>query len=201
MLSAKAHVAGTVSDPQANVDFALAKTVVYEERIDKAQATVNYTSRSIDIPSLQISSAAGQIDGNISFSHPQNDFDNGHVQLHLASSGIQLASIQNVKKTKPGLAGRLRLLADAAADLRTQGGKQQVLFSKLDADIGATGIELNRKPFGSATVRAETKGDRLTFQIDSDIAKAAIHGDGNAQLRGDYPIDARVTFANYQQHR
>src|SRR5207247_6130122 len=114
-------------------DCSLASAVVYEERIDKAQVTVNYTNRSIEIPALQIATDAGRIEGNVSFSHPANDLDNGHVQLHLASNGMQLGAIENVRKAKPGLTGRLRLLADAAADLSTSVWNGEVLFCNLDS--------------------------------------------------------------------
>jgi translocation and assembly module TamB len=36
----------------------------------------------------------------------------------------------------------------------------------------------------------------LTLALDSNLADAAIHGSGNAQLAGDYPVSAQVSFNN-----
>ena len=43
---------------------------------------------------------------------------------------------------------------------------------------------------------ANTSGGKLNFVLDSNLANATVHGQGNATLSGDYPIDAQVSFAN-----
>jgi translocation and assembly module TamB len=192
IFGAQAHVAGTLNDPGANLSFTLDRAVVYDERVDRLGGTVNYTSRLIEIPSLRVSAPAGQIDVNGSLSHPPNDFENGRLNLHLASNDVQLARVENIRRSKPGLSGRLHLLADLSADLK----KQQFLISKLDADIGTRGLELNKQSLGNTTLRAQTKGGRLSARLDSDFAGSSIHGSGETQLQGDYPLNAKLTFAN-----
>jgi len=109
---------------------------------------------------------------------------------------VDLSRVKNVQKIKPGLAGTLRLAANASADLRMEKGQRKVLLSKLDANGGLTGMKWNSRALGDTTLEASTKGNLLSFKLDSDLAKSAIHGSGTARLQGDYPVDAKLTFTN-----
>jgi translocation and assembly module TamB len=71
-----------------------------------------------------------------------------------------------------------------------------VAFQELNADIAAKGIAAQGRNFGDLTLTAHTTGGRVDFALDSDLAGAAVHGNGNAQLGGDYPLTAKVTFDN-----
>ncbi len=195
-LTATAHVAGTLKDPRADVNFNLVKAVVYDEPIDQLQGKVNYASQRLDVPSLQISTAAGQINLSASLVHPANNFDSGHFEAHLIGDGIQLAGLRNIQKTKPGLDGIIKMNLDAAGDLTNQPGKPRVLLTKLDGNAGATGLQLNKRLYGNLTAVAQTNQNRVTFRLDSDFAKSVIHAEGEAQLGGNYPLTAKATFAN-----
>jgi hypothetical protein len=46
------------------------------------------------------------------------------------------------------------------------------------------------------TLTADTIGVRLNFALDSNLASSSNHGRGNAQLNGDYPVTAQLTFDN-----
>ena len=43
---------------------------------------------------------------------------------------------------------------------------------------------------------ATTSGNRLGFALDSDLAGSSIHGNGTAELAGDYPVNAQLAFSN-----
>ncbi|MDQ2947931.1 MAG: translocation/assembly module TamB, partial [Acidobacteriota bacterium] len=196
ILTANAQVSGTLDNPQGSGDFSLSKAVLYEEPLDQVRGRLTYTAQLVDIPSLQITAGANHIDFNGSFSHPKNDFEDGDVRFHLASNQIQIAQLKALQKERPGLAGILQVNADGSATLKKTKAAPQILISNLNANLAATGIELNKKRFGDLTAKATTQGQNLIFNLDSDFAKAAIHGTGQAQLTGDYPVTAQVTFSN-----
>jgi translocation and assembly module TamB len=196
ILSATAHVTGTLDDPRANATIDLTKAMIYGEPLDRLDATIDYTATQVKLSSAQAGSPAGRIEASGSFSHSPSDFRSGHADLHLATAGIDLLRVQNVQKNKAGLAGKLRLTADIATDLRTEGGEQKILPSRFDVSGGATGIEWNGRMFGDATFQGETKGNVILAKIDSDLAKSAIHGTGQVRLQGDYPMEAKLSFTN-----
>ncbi len=66
----------------------------------------------------------------------------------------------------------------------------------MEANVTATGIAAQGKNFGDLTLTANTTAGRLNFALDSNLAEASIHGRGNAELGGDYPLNAELTFNN-----
>ena len=51
-------------------------------------------------------------------------------------------------------------------------------------------------PWATPLFSARTAGSNVDFRFDSDIAESQIHGSGQSQLGGDYPVKANLTFAN-----
>ncbi|MGA8025705.1 MAG: translocation/assembly module TamB domain-containing protein [Bryobacteraceae bacterium] len=195
-LSANAHVAGTLKAPNANLTFTLARANVYQEPINRLQGTVQYTNTLIDIPSIELDVPAGSVTLSGSFAHAAQDFNAGSVKLNLRSTDIQVAKIEHIQQEQPGVAGTLRLAADLSANLREQNGNRTVLISNLNADASANTLRLNNLNLGSASFTARTAGSNLNFRLDSDVANSQIHGSGQSQLSGDYPVRANLTFSN-----
>jgi translocation and assembly module TamB len=196
VLSATAHLTGTLDDPHANGTINITKAMIYGEPLDRLDATIDYTATQVNLSSAQAGTPAGRVEASGSFSHSPSDFRSGHADLHVATAGIDLLRVQNVQKSKPGLAGKLRLTADVVTDLRTEGGEQKILPSRFDVSGGATGIEWNGRMFGDATFQGETKGNLILAKIDSNLAKSAIHGTGQVRLQGDFPMEANLSFTN-----
>ncbi len=195
-LSANAHVAGTRKAPNADLTFTLARANVYQEPINRLHGSVHYSDTLVDIPSVELEVPAGSVNLTGSFAHPANDLNAGSLKLKLTSSDIQVAKIEHVQQQKRGLAGTLRLAADLSANLREQNGSRTVLISKLNADASANALRMNSRNLGDANLTARTAGSNLNFRFDSDIAQSQIHGSGQSQLTGDYPVNASLTFSN-----
>ncbi|MBV9300862.1 MAG: translocation/assembly module TamB domain-containing protein [Acidobacteriaceae bacterium] len=195
-LSANAHVAGTLQAPNADLTLALVNANVYTEPLNRFQATLHYSNTLVDIPSLELDAPAGRITLTGSFSHPEKNFNAGSLKLRVSSSDIQVAKIQHVRQEKPAVTGIIRLAADLSANLREQNGKPAVLFSNLNADASANSLRMNDRNLGEARFTAHTAGSTLNFSLDSDIAASRIHGSGQGQLSGDYPLRANLSFAN-----
>ncbi len=195
-LSANAHVAGTLAAPNADLSFALARANVYQEPIDRLQGKVQYSNTLVNIPSIELDVPAGTLTASGSFSHPANNLNAGALTLNVKSSDIQVAKIQHVQQAKPGVTGTLRLAADLSANLREQNGSRTVLVSTLNADASANELRLNSRPLGGAALTARTAGPNLNFRFDSDLVGSQVHGAGQSQLSGDYPVRANLTFAN-----
>ena len=195
-LGATARFNGTLNDPHANLTLTLAKAVLYDEPITQLHGSLEYSNTTVNIPELRVDAPAGQIQMNGSLAHAAGDFKEGQLKLHIESGGIELARVQHIQEFKPGLGGVLDMVTDVAATLHDRPGQEQVLLSRLDTNIAAKNIALNKQSFGGATLQAKTSGNSLSVQLDSDFAKSKIHGSGQAQLSGNYPMKANLTFSD-----
>jgi translocation and assembly module TamB len=191
-LSGTARVTGTLENPEGSVDLDLASAVVYDEPLDDVRARVTYAANRVDVPQLEIVSGPSRIDLTARYDHAPKTLDAGDLQFHVSSSHLDLGRIRNVQQVRPGLAGALTLTANGSASLRSSG--TPVVIHDLDADVAAKGIAAAGKNLADLTLTAKTNNGRVDFALDSDLAGAAIHGNGNAQLSGDYPVNAKLTF-------
>lgn len=194
--SANAHVAGTLAAPNADLSFALARANVYQEPINRLEGRVQYSNTLVNIPSLRIDVPAGNLTASGSFTHPANNLNAGTLTLNVQSSDIQVSKIEHIQQAKPGITGTLRLAADLSANVREQNGARSILISHVNADASANNLLVNGERLGGAAFTARTTGQRVNFRLDSDLAGSQIHGSGESQLTGQYPVQANLTFAN-----
>ena len=195
-LSADAHLSGTTNAPNADLKFALLDGEVYGEQFSRLQGAARYSNTAVNISSLELTAPAGRLALSGAFNHPANNFNVGHVVVHVDNTDIQLSKIHYVQQLRPGTSGILHLAADLAANMRQVKGKPEFLFSKLNADLAATSLRTNNRNLGSLQFTANTSGQNLRFKLDSNIAQSDIHGSGTAQLTGDYPTSAKLSFSN-----
>ena len=193
-LSGTASFAGTMENPQGSANVTIANAVIYDEPLDRIRANVNYTPDAVDLPLLEVVAGPSNITLSGRYDHPKGNLQAGHLRFNVNSSDIQLAQIRNIQKTRPGLAGLLHVKANG--DATVQEKQPRVLFSDLNADVAATGLRAAQKNFGDLTLAARTSGQTLNFNLDSNLVQASIHGRGTAQLQGDHPLTAQVTFSN-----
>jgi len=193
-VSGTAHFSGTTEKPEGSVDLNLTSAVFYDEPVDRVRARASYLAQKIDIPQLEVASGPSRIDLTASYDHPAGDLQSGNLQFKVGSSRLDLARIKNLQTRRPGLSGALQIVAAGAAHIGQ--AEPRILLETLNAQIKASGISAQGKNFGDATLTGTTAGGRLNFTLDSNLAMAALHGQGNAVLTGDYPIDAQLTFTN-----
>jgi translocation and assembly module TamB len=191
-LSATAHLSGTLKDPQGNADFDLTAANLYDEPLDRVQARVTYAADSIDVQRLDVSTGPSRISLSGRFDHPRGNFEQGKVTVKVDSSRIDFARIRNVQKFRPGLGGMVELSVNGQGAL--QAASPRVLVQDLNAKVNATGLAAEGRTFGNLDLTANTTGNRLNFTLNSGLANASIQGRGEAQLTGNYPVNAELTF-------
>jgi translocation and assembly module TamB len=187
------HAQGTLHTPVVTAQLSLSRGAVDNEPIDKLQATGRYTSQLIEIESLQVTSPAGSATLNGSFAHPAGQFSSGTIQLHLATGDLRVDRIQTVQLSKSGLGGTLKASMDFSGDLKTVKGQPKIVPSQIEATAALGGITYDGHQAGNAKLTAKTSGGTVNVALDSDIAHAAIHAEGEVKLIADYPVTARFS--------
>ena len=195
-LSVNAHVAGTLHSPRVDLSLSLTRASVYEEPIKRLQGSLRYTDQLIDIPDMELSTPSGNITLTGTLNHAPNDFRSGSLALKVNSTPIDVGQIRHIQQLNRGISGTLQLAADVSGNLRDERGKPTVLFSRINADASASGLHMNGKAAGELRFRARTAGSVADFQFDSNLVESQIHGSGQAQLTGDYPLKANLSFGN-----
>ena len=120
-LSADANVSGTLQAPTGSLKFLLANANVYHEPLNRVEGSLTYSNTLVNIPSFESRHPAGSVTLSGSFSHPANDLRDGAVQLHLASSSVQLAKVSILQQQRPGIGGTLHLAAELRQICATKG--------------------------------------------------------------------------------
>jgi translocation and assembly module TamB len=193
-LSGTAHFIGTIDNPEGGIDLDLASAVVYDEPLDRVRARITYTKKSIDVPQFEIVSGPSRLELTARYDHAPQNLQAGDVQFRVNSNRLDLTRIRRIQAIRSGMGGTLQITASGAGTVSETG--QHVAFRDLNVEVSAKGIAAQGKTFGDLTLTAHTTGSRLNFALDSDLASAALHGSGTAQLNGDYPLTAKLTFDN-----
>ena len=196
VLSTTAQLSGTLNDPHAVADLRLTNADYYEH-FDLVQGHIDYSKQAINIPSLEVRSGSARAQLAASFiPQPPGQFDAGRLTFKIDTNQVQLAQFKTLEEKRPGMGGTLQVNAAGDATLQNVPGKPRILFTSLNANASATGLSMNKKPYGDVRLTANTRGSELVFNLDSDFAGSRIHGDGRATLTGDYPVNASVNFSN-----
>ncbi len=187
------QVSGTLDQPRGQGTITIANGSAYGQPITRLETRVTYSDQSIDVPNFQAQSGAAVVNASLAFTHPLNDLRDGDVTFKVSTNQFSLAVINAIKQAQPGVGGAAQLTASGAARLRKNADP---LFSSLDANIRATGVSLNRKPLGDLTLTANTRGNTVDFNLNSNLAQAKIAGSGSVQLTGQYSANAKLSFTD-----
>lgn len=193
-LGATVHYSGTTDRPQGTLDLTVNRGMLYDEPVDSARLRLNYRTAAVDVQQLEVRDGPSTIALEASYDHPAGDLQTGNLQFRITNGHVDLARIRNVQKLSPGLAGIISLTGSGAATVRNS--QPRVTARDLNLDLAAKGLAAQGKNLGDLTLTASSNQGSVQFALDSNLAGASLHGRGTAQLGGDYPVEARLTFQN-----
>jgi len=190
-LSGAAQITGTLGEPVANGDVTLANGQIYGQPFDSVAGKVQYLNRNAQTFNGLFISGPKRVTVIARFDRPDT------LEFNVTSNTMALNEINLVRVRQPDIHGFGKFHADGTARIREDAKKQwQADLVSLNADASANSLELGGRNLGDARLIATTKGAVLSARFDSNAAKASIHGDGTIGLSGDYPVNAKVAFAN-----
>jgi translocation and assembly module TamB len=114
------------------------------------------------------------------------DMGSEHLHGHVEGHDIQLSKFETVRKGKTDLDGIVSVVADANGTI-TQPG--------LKANLKLTGVTYKGQGIGQAVAEAHSDGETVYFTVNSTLVGAKLDATGQAQLTGDYPLQAKLTVA------
>jgi len=187
------HAQGTIHDPVVTAQLTFTHGTVQGEPIDKLQASACYTAQLVELSSLQVSAPAGSATLHGSFAHPVDQFASGTLEVHLASGDLRFDQMRTLQAAAPGLGGAVKVSLDFAGDLKTINGQREIAASQVDATADLNSLTYAGHQAGNAKLTAKTSGGAVNFALDSNIARATIHAQGELKLTADYPVTAQFS--------
>ena len=193
-LNAAAQIDGTLGSPRGNASLDIANGTVYQEHFDRIEARVALTDREIALPVLRVAAGTATLDANASYRHPLNDLRRGAVRLHLASDPIALQQFRVLQQSRPGLAGTMQILADAAAQVQPGVNGEEFELTSVNGNASAHNLQMDGKNLGDFTATAQTTGTQVTYNINSNFAGSSIRVNGQSALNGNHETTATATI-------
>ena len=196
LISAAVHVSGSLESPLVAGAVTLEDLTAYGEHFAQARADLTYTATAIEVSHGEARNGAGRITLSGDYNHPARDWKDGSLRFDVASSGVDLATIQHLQDIASGLGGRLNLKASGGAKI-VDG---VVDLTSLNGELTVRNAALDGHAYGNLTVTAATKLPLLTLAATATLDDVQIHGSGEWRMEGDYSGEAhvpipRVTFA------
>lgn len=191
-LNATAQIAGTLGDPHGTADLRLARGQIYDEPYDTVTGRAQYLNGGVQALTATVDAGRKRLTFTGRFEHAPENFFAGKLTFNVSSNTMALNQIAFVRRREPDIKGTAQLKADGALEIT----RTTVSVQDLNADLNATGLGQGARNFGNLHFSAETKNDVMTAHLDSNAAQAAIHGEGTVRLAGDYPLEAKLSFAN-----
>jgi translocation and assembly module TamB len=195
-LSANAHIAGTIGNPQGTADLQVADGTVEGEPFGQIQARVNFTDQQIAIPVAWVESRGGRVDLKAEFRHPSDRFTAGQIHAHVQSTPMNLAEIRRVKEQEKSLSGMLQISADVDASVDSN-ANAAFLVTGATADLSGRELKLQGLDYGNLNGTARTTGQTLTWNLALDASTSTIRLNGNTKLAADYATAADASMNSF----
>ena len=200
LLNTNAQITGTVGNPQATADLNVVNGTIYQEPFDRLTGKLNYQNGGTQAGTFQIRAGPKQVDLKATYTHAPSDFLTGKLQFDVVSNRMMLSQFVTVRKAQPGVNGTVELKAQGNLALSQVKGpkntsKTRVDLGTLSGNVRATGIMVDGRALGDATLVASTQGQTVKAHLESNLAQSSISGDGTVGLTADYPTQATLNFS------
>jgi translocation and assembly module TamB len=193
-LGATAFVSGTVGAPRAEGQFEVTRGIFQGEPFDRVAGQAAYKGHLVELKEGQIAAGPKQVRVSGSYDYDPQHPDHGRVRFDIATNTMPLESIRKVHEQRDDITGTIQATASGEAQL-DPGSRTPWRFLSLNADVTGKALEVADQAVGDAHLTAQSQGNLLRAHLDSTVAGAAVKGDGEWRLEGDYPGQATVTFS------
>ncbi len=200
-LNATAQIGGTIGDPTGSANLTVANLIAYQEHFDQLAGQVNFSDRLITIPDMHLASGPNRISLSATYRHAPDSLETGQLHATLSSNSMELAQFETTKKGASQLTGTLQLNADVKANVNQVKNETEFILTSVDANASAHGLKYEGTNYGDFTGTAQTSGNLVSYNVNSDFAGSTIHAVGETRLVHEYPTTANLDINNLKIER
>ena len=180
-LNLQAHVGGALNALGGGGHVSVAGGEIYGEAYKSLNTDLKFTGQSVGVTNLVFVQDGGRITGDADYNIQAKSF-----RADTQGSGFDLSHIQRLQNAKRQLGGALSF------DLHASG---TTAAPQLNGKLALANLTLNSNPAGNVDADVHTTGHTLFLNANAGLAQAKFQADGQMQLTGDYPIQAKLTFS------
>lgn len=177
-----AHLSGTGDNPQGSGHFQLTNGTAYGQPFKLFAADLNFTGQEAHFDNIELRQDGGSVEGLAVYSLAAKSF-----RFEVVGKGFDLEDFNRIQSHGLQIHGTL--------DFRAKGSGT---FDEpvIDAHLAIRNVILNSERAGDFLVDATTRGAELQLTGSSSLQTERIAIRGNVRLRGEYPADISLDFAD-----
>lgn len=182
-LQANLDVSGTQNDLKGGGTIQLNHGAAYGNPFRTLQADLRFSGKDVQIPRLYFNQLTATINGNARYNLATKVF-----AVNLQGSGFELSKIKQIQNAKVSVSGNAKFNLQASGTVQTPA---------INAHAELDNLVARGEKFGKFTLDAATHGDTLHLTGRTSFQTATLDLDGDVRLRGDYPGNLKLVFANF----
>ena len=179
-LSFSGQGGGNKSAPHGEGSLQLRNATVYGESVPAASAKLTWAGADITLQDIVAEYASGQIRGTLGYNLNAGTF---HSQIE--GDGFDLALLPRLRDSQIPATGSLKFTATGTGTLAEPA---------LDAVADLESLAVGEETQGGFHFEAKTRGANMHFLGRSVFQEQRLAFDGDVQLRGDWPVQAKAQF-------
>lgn len=181
ILSGDLKISGTPAMPRGSGTIQVAKMTAYGESFRSFSSKVQLIGHEVQLNDLVLTHQNGTINGAFAY-----DLAAKSSRFDLTGSNIDLAATHIFDFPRLSIAGK------ATFHVTGSGTPEQPV---LNGELDVRDLVLNRETVGSLTITAQTRGTDLLLAGRSRFEGSSLNMDGDVQLRGEWPGQMTIKFA------
>jgi len=181
VLTADLRANGTPQELHGSGSLQLNKMMAFGEPFTSFRSRFQFAGKEVQFNNLVLTHNGSQLTGTYAYNFAGESF-----RFDLTGSNLDLASLHVFEGSRLAVQGQV-----AFHVLGSGTAAAPVISGKLDL----RDVILNHELVGSMTVTGETSGNDLVLQGRSNFKDANLDVDGRIQLRGDWPGQMTIKFA------
>lgn len=176
------HITGTPAEPRGTGSVQITKLTVRGEPFRSFRSQVRIAANTLQLSDILLVHNGATLSGT--FSH---NFSGGYSEFDLTGKNIDLAAPRLFSIPRLTVAGK-------AAFHVTGSGREDAPV--LNGELNLDNLVLNNEAVGSMTITAQTHDADMVLQGRSHFERSSFAMDGDIKLRGDWPGQMKINFAN-----
>ena len=181
-LGLQMQLAGTLGNPNGSGSLTVTGGQIYGEPYRDLQARIALADHTLQATNILYQQEGGQVQGSA-----QLNLDSRQFHFDLTGSGFHLARFHQLQTPKYPLGGVL--------DFQSQ-GSGTLNHPSISANLHLAQLQFAQAATGSVDATAQLQDSRLTVDAAAHLNQSLIQLQGQAQLSGDDPAQARLTVTN-----
>ncbi len=191
LVNASVSVRGSAANPEGEAHVTADNVVAFDEPIERLKGLLKFTPAGVEISDGAALLAKTQVPFTMRYQKTGGDWKSGTLRWKLQGSGVDLASIRNLRNRVKDLAGLATIQTDGEA--RIVDSVFQLRY--LQGEISSPTLSYRNNVVGNLQLRAATKGSAMGVIGRATFQGARIRLNGEWILEGKAPGEGVVTVA------